>query len=121
MRSRRGCAAAYNGPRKLTDPPGPVVGVAHMPSFTCAGVRRFRALLSLTLIAAGTGWLGAAVGKGLKPENAQPARATRAAWTSSRVVGSPDPPPPFQVVRVFPTLKFEHPLLITRVPGSNRI
>src|SRR5262249_5952574 len=35
--------------------------------------------------------------------------------------GSPHPSPPFQVVRVFPNLKFEHPLLIPRVPGSNRI
>jgi glucose/arabinose dehydrogenase len=77
--------------------------------------------MSLSLFAAGTAWLGAAVGKGLKPENAQPARVARAPWTSSRVVGSPDPPPPFQVVRVFPNLKFEHPLLITRIPGSNRI
>jgi putative heme-binding domain-containing protein len=37
------------------------------------------------------------------------------------VVGSPDPPPPFKVVRVFPNLKFEHPLLITRYPGGDRL
>jgi putative heme-binding domain-containing protein len=36
-------------------------------------------------------------------------------------VGSPDPPRPFKVVRVFPELKFEHPLLIVRMPGSNRL
>jgi putative heme-binding domain-containing protein len=37
------------------------------------------------------------------------------------VVGSPDPPPPFKVVRAFPNLKFEHPLLIARPPGSDRL
>jgi putative heme-binding domain-containing protein len=36
------------------------------------------------------------------------------------VVGSPDPPAPFKVVRAFPNLKFEHPLLIARMPGTNR-
>jgi glucose/arabinose dehydrogenase len=36
------------------------------------------------------------------------------------VVGSPDPPPPFKVVRAFPNLKFEHPLLITRFPSGDR-
>jgi putative heme-binding domain-containing protein len=36
-------------------------------------------------------------------------------------VGSPDPPPPFKVVRAFPNLKFEHPLLLARCPGSDRL
>jgi putative heme-binding domain-containing protein len=45
----------------------------------------------------------------------------RTPWTTSRVVGSPDPPPPFRVVRVFPHLKFEHPLLLARCPGSDRL
>src|SRR5437762_2711125 len=53
-----------------------------------------------------------------EPEPAQP---TRKPWTTSRVVGSPDPPPPFKVVRAFPNLKFEHPLLIARAPGSSRL
>src|SRR4051812_49773748 len=48
-------------------------------------------------------------------------RPTRAAWTTSRVVGSPDPPPPFKVVRAFPNLKFNHPLLMARCPGSDRL
>jgi putative heme-binding domain-containing protein len=37
------------------------------------------------------------------------------------VVGSPDPPPPFKVVRAFPNLKFEHPLLMARPPGGKRL
>ena len=40
--------------------------------------------------------------------------------TTSRVVGSPEPPPPFKVVRAFPNLKFEHPLLMARAPGGAR-
>src|SRR5689334_25368488 len=50
-----------------------------------------------------------------------PAPAGRTPWKTSRVVGSPDPPPPFKVVRAFPNLKFNHPLLITRPPGSDRL
>src|SRR5207249_4307025 len=49
------------------------------------------------------------------------AKAVRQPWTTSRVVGSPDPPPPFKVVRAFPNLKFEHPLLMARAPGSDRL
>lgn len=51
---------------------------------------------------------------------AEPAeRAT--AWTTSRVVGSPDPPPPYKVVRVLPQLKFNRPLLLVRGPEANRM
>jgi putative heme-binding domain-containing protein len=51
----------------------------------------------------------------------KPAQPQREPWKTSRVVGSPDPPPPFKVVRAFPNLKFNHPLLITRPPGSDRL
>jgi putative heme-binding domain-containing protein len=50
-----------------------------------------------------------------------PAKASRVPWTTSRVVGSPDPPPPFKVVRAFPNLKFEHPLLLARSPRGDRL
>ena len=36
-------------------------------------------------------------------------------------MGTPDPPPPFKVVRAFPNLKFDHPLLIARYPEGNRL
>ncbi|MFO0929488.1 MAG: PQQ-dependent sugar dehydrogenase [Gemmataceae bacterium] len=54
---------------------------------------------------------------------AGPGRTTtgRVAWTTSRVVGSPDPPPPYQVVRAFPRLKFDHPLLMARPPKGDRL
>jgi putative heme-binding domain-containing protein len=54
------------------------------------------------------------------PRDTAPAKSGRTPWTTSRVTGSPDPPPPFQVVRAFPKLKFEHPLLLARCPGSHR-
>jgi hypothetical protein len=38
-----------------------------------------------------------------------PAKPARPAWTTSRVTGAPDPPPPYKVVRAFPNLKFTHP------------
>jgi putative heme-binding domain-containing protein len=52
---------------------------------------------------------------------AEPALPNRKPWTTSRVVGSPDPPPPFKIVRAFPNLKFEKPLLMARCPGSDRL
>ncbi len=45
----------------------------------------------------------------------------RVAWMSSRVVGSPDAPPPYKIVRAFENLKFDHPVLLARCPGSERI
>ena len=46
------------------------------------------------------------VGLAAEPPQAAAPRV-RTPWTTSRVVGSPDPPPPFKVVRAFPNLKFE--------------
>ncbi len=51
---------------------------------------------------------------------AEPAKAVRVPWMTSRVTGSPDPPPPFRVVRAFPNLKFHNPLVMARVPGGDR-
>jgi len=47
--------------------------------------------------------------------------AERTLWTTSRVVGSPDPPPPYRVRRAFPKLKFDQPLYLTNEPGTDRI
>ncbi|QDV38224.1 Soluble aldose sugar dehydrogenase YliI precursor [Tautonia plasticadhaerens] len=86
----------------------------------------FRIMLRLTtiaplLLAAGhIAWRGSAEGKGAGPGAEGEGSPGRTPWTTSRVSGSPDPPPPFAVVRAFPGLKFEHPLLIARVPGSDR-
>ncbi len=47
--------------------------------------------------------------------------ATRSLWTTSHVVGSPDPPLPFRAVRAFQHLKFNHPLYILAEPDSDRL
>src|SRR5690349_10557329 len=52
---------------------------------------------------------------------AEPSPPARVPWTTSRIFGSPEPPPPFKVVRAFPNLKFEKPLLLARCPGSDRL
>lgn len=47
--------------------------------------------------------------------------AKRPAWTTSRVVGSPEPPMPFVTERVFPALKFAGPVDLVPIPGSERL
>ncbi|MFY7951277.1 MAG: PQQ-dependent sugar dehydrogenase, partial [Armatimonadaceae bacterium] len=45
--------------------------------------------------------------------------ADRVPWTSGKVTGSPEPPPPYAAKHVYPAAKFYHPLLISRMPGSD--
>lgn len=45
----------------------------------------------------------------------------RTAWTTSRIKGSPEPPPPFRSEVAFPKLKFFEPLDLACVPGKNRL
>src|SRR4051794_23175216 len=45
----------------------------------------------------------------------------RVPWTTSRVVGSPDPPSPYRLKRVFPRLKFKSPVCIAQEPGTERL
>src|SRR5580693_6787893 len=91
-----------------------------MPSSALGGGRRFPTILAIMLAAAFVARLGSAADEGKKPGDAGPTRSGRTPWTASRVVGTPDPPPPFKVVRAFPNLKFDHPLLIARYPEGNR-
>ena len=51
--------------------------------------------------------------------NASPDR--RPAWTTSRIVGSPEPPSPYTTERAFPSLKFTQCLDITTAPESQRL
>ncbi|KAF0178258.1 MAG: hypothetical protein FD161_2005 [Limisphaerales bacterium] len=46
--------------------------------------------------------------------------APRTPWTTSRVTGSPNPPAPFTVERVFPQRNFDRPVEFMRQPGSDR-
>lgn len=45
----------------------------------------------------------------------------RTAWTTSRVIGSPDPPPPYTTRRAFAQLTFEAPVHLVRGPGGRRL
>ena len=45
----------------------------------------------------------------------------RVPWTGSKIVGSPEPPPPYRTERVFPNVKFSEPLEIVAVPGGDRL
>jgi len=45
----------------------------------------------------------------------------RTAWTTSRITGSPEPPPPYRTERLFPKLTFKLPVDLTYAPGSDRL
>jgi putative heme-binding domain-containing protein len=84
--------------------------------------RRLAFAAALVALVGGFGaWRARPAGQPPRPEEAAPAKAVRPPWTISHVKGSPDPPPPFKVVRAFPNVKFEHPLLMARPPGSDRL
>jgi putative heme-binding domain-containing protein len=51
----------------------------------------------------------------------RPPAEERRPWTTSRITGSPEPPPPYRLERLFPKLTFDHPLEIRRAPGLDRI
>ncbi|QDU96468.1 PQQ-dependent sugar dehydrogenase [Lignipirellula cremea] len=38
---------------------------------------------------------------------------------ASRIIGSPDPPPPYRAVRAYPALELKHPLTFVHEPGTN--
>jgi uncharacterized repeat protein (TIGR03806 family) len=41
--------------------------------------------------------------------------------TTSKVVGSPDPPLPYRPIRAFPNLKLSFPIALDRIPNSNQL
>src|SRR3954471_1203911 len=49
------------------------------------------------------------------------AQGRRIPWQSPNVIGSPEAPPPFELKRIFPKLKFNHPVDIAFAPGIDRI
>ena len=46
--------------------------------------------------------------------------AKRIPWTTSKLTGSPEAPPPYRTERVFSHLKFDQPVVMTRAPGMER-
>src|SRR2546426_7617713 len=47
--------------------------------------------------------------------------AERALWTTSKVVGSPEPPDPYRLELAYPKLRLEEPLSASVVSGSKRL
>ncbi len=47
--------------------------------------------------------------------------AKRVPWTTSRITGSPEPPPPYQIERVFSKLQFKNPVVLTKAPNCERL
>ena len=47
--------------------------------------------------------------------------AERAPWNANRVIGSPLPPAPYAVERLYPKLKFDRPVDVAAMPGEGRI
>ncbi len=47
--------------------------------------------------------------------------AERVPWASSKIHGSPEPPPPYRVERAFPKITFEHPMDAATIPGTDRL
>jgi uncharacterized repeat protein (TIGR03806 family) len=45
----------------------------------------------------------------------------RLLWAESRVVGSPEPPPPYRVTRAYPQLALDQPIYIRAEAGTNRM
>lgn len=45
----------------------------------------------------------------------------RVLWQTSHITGSPEPPAPYRMERVFPKLEFKNPLLLVPAPGTNRL
>ncbi len=51
----------------------------------------------------------------------QAAEPGRLPWTTSRIQGTPEPPLPYTVERVFPGVQFENPVDMAIEPGSSRL
>ena len=47
-------------------------------------------------------------------------RLERVPWTTSRITGSPEPPPPFRTERAFPHLEFTRPVHLVPFPDHSR-
>ncbi len=78
----------------------------------------FRWSMVPMLLVAWSGFLSAA-------DNAAPVRKAtgiekRELWTTSRVVGSPEPPSPYRLARAFPGIKFAEPLELQAITGTDR-
>ncbi len=73
-------------------------------------VRGGLVLVSLVVLAAVLGW----------PRSKKHSKLARVKWTTSRLAGYPEPPPPYRLVRAFPQFQFKEPVFIAQDPLSER-
>src|SRR5438445_9374118 len=45
----------------------------------------------------------------------------RIPWTTSRLIGSPDPPLPYNVEKTFTKIKWDQPIFVIAEPGTDRL
>lgn len=92
---------------------------SHRPGEGDAVIQRARvfylsvAYLSMLLLAA--------VDMHAQPASKPYGLSERVDWTTSRIVGTPDPPSPFRTRRAYPNLKFHGPVFIAEEPGTDRM
>src|SRR4051812_2980816 len=101
--------------------------LSHPPK-RCRSAWASRAGLNVPVLAAvALGWIVVSAGGTLHAEDPSSRRgpalplanlSQRIPWTTSRLAGSPDPAPPFQVERTWPGLKFKDPVDLSGAPGS---
>jgi uncharacterized repeat protein (TIGR03806 family) len=57
----------------------------------------------------------------VKPVRKKSGLEKRVPWTTSKVIGSPEPPPPYKTERAFAKLTFNEPIDLTYAPGTKRM
>src|SRR5438874_4970953 len=85
-------------------------------------MRRFLVLVTIVALGISLSWNTRAADGPTKSVRKEYGIDKRVPWTTSRVIGSPEPPPPYTTEPAFPKLpKFEEPLDLTYAPGTNRL
>src|SRR5262245_44437356 len=110
-------------PARCTVMPRPLAAPAHRMLEERDGPMRTMTLL-LVPLAVAAGWLLCTTRADgpVKKEGAKPVGIDkRVPWTTSRVKGSPEPPPEYRSEVAFPRLKFAEPLDMAAVPGGKRL
>ena len=85
----------------------------------------YRGILSASIVTTALAYLLWSSHSAGEPANAAPKQGKsgldkRELWTTSKVVGSPEPPDPYVMVNRFPMIKFDEPLEMMAVPGKDQ-
>jgi uncharacterized repeat protein (TIGR03806 family) len=98
--------------------------------------KRFLFIVGLPALIAATGLVAFTATEAVAGADATPTRSTpaqkpqpaskpgvlqRVPWTTSHVIGSPEPPHPYRLERAFPQHKFHNPVYLTPEPGTDRL